>query len=164
MDILADPKQSLILVGSKSFDDASLPFHEKWWKFNYSLDKISEPRINELLAAQCLDNGKALDLPPPNNLIATNFDILSGNAELSTQPQLIKQFDDVADLWYLKDDKFKKPIAIVSLKIYTTDLGFGTSPDASVFAEVWMRVLKENLREFAYLAECAKLKFNIKLV
>jgi len=70
----------------------------------------------------------------------------------------------VADLWYLKDDKFKKPKAIVSLKIYTADLGFGTSPETSVFAEVWKRVLQENLREFAYLAECAKLKFNIQLV
>ena len=159
--ILADPSLSLIIVGSKSFDEASLPIYEKWYKFNYSLEKMSEARINELKAAQCPDNGKALDLPPPNNLIATNFDILSEDAGLSTRPQLVKQFDGLADLWYLKDDKFKKPKAIVSLKIYTTDLSFGTSPETNVFTEVWKRVLEEKLREFAYLAECAKLKFGI---
>ena len=67
-------------------------------------------------------------------------------------------------MWYRKDDKFQKPKAIVSLKIYTTDLGYGTSEEAEVFAEVWKCVLEENLREFAYLAECAKLKFVIQRV
>ena len=34
---------------------------------------------------------------------------------------------------------------------------------ANVFAEVWKRMLSESLREFIYMADCAKLKFSISL-
>ena len=164
VDILADPAKALIIVSSKSFEDSTLPIHEKWYKFNYSLEKMSEERINELRAPNVVDNGKLLDLPPQNNLIATNFDVLAEEQSLSARPQLLSKFDGVADLWYLKDDKFKKPKAIVSCKIYTADLGFGTSPEAAVFAEVWRRVLSETLREFTYMADCAKLDFSASIV
>jgi len=73
-------------VASKSFEDASLPIHEKWYKFNYSLEKMSDERINELRAPQVPDNGKKLDLPPPNNLIATKFDVLPEDESLSARP------------------------------------------------------------------------------
>ena len=53
---------------------------------------------------------------------------------------------------------------MVGCKIYTSDLQFGTSPQATVFAEVWKRVLQEYLREFTYMADCAKLEFNISVV
>mmetsp|Transcript_37380 Transcript_37380/g.49133 ORF Transcript_37380/g.49133 Transcript_37380/m.49133 type:complete len:268 (+) Transcript_37380:756-1559(+) len=86
MDVLADPSKCLIIVASKSFEDASLPIHEKWYKFNYSLEKMSDERINELRAPQVPDNGKKLDLPPPNNLIATKFDVLPEDESLSARP------------------------------------------------------------------------------
>ena len=148
-----------MIAASKSFEDDSLPIHHKWYKFNYSCEKISDARLNELRSPQIEDNGKALDLPPVNNLIAANFDILPEDETFSKCPKLIQQWGDNVDLWYQKDDKFKKPKAIISLKIYTTDLGFGTSPEAQVFSEVWKNLVLERLREFTYLADCAKLKF-----
>lgn len=80
VDILADPAKALIIVSSKSFEDSTLPIHEKWYKFNYSLEKMSEERVNELRAPNVVNNGKLLDLPPQNNLIATNFDVLAEEA------------------------------------------------------------------------------------
>ena len=53
---------------------------------------------------------------------------------------------------------------MVGCKIYTSDLQFGSSPQATVFAEVWKRVLLESLREFTYMADCAKLEFNMAVV
>lgn len=85
-EVLADPANSLVLVSSKSFEQSTLPIHEKWYKFDYSLQKFSEERLAELRAAQVPDNGKALDLPPVNNLIATNFDILPEDTTLSARP------------------------------------------------------------------------------
>ena len=73
-------------------------------------------------AVTVVDNGKNLDLPPFNNLIATNFDILPEDASLSARPLLVQQWDGIADLWYKKDDKFKKPKGIIGCKIYTSDL------------------------------------------
>ena len=158
--MLANPTGCLVLLASKSLEDASLPIHEKWYKFNYSLEKFTETRINELKTASVPDNGKKLDLPPPNNLIAKSFDILPEDASMSARPQLVQQWDGIADLWYKKDDKFKKPKGIVGCKIYTADLGFGTSADATVFTTVWKSMLTEMLREFTYMADCAKLTFN----
>lgn len=76
----------------------------------------------------------------------------------------MQQWDGIADLWFRKDDRFKKPKAIVGCKIYTNDLGFSTSPQAAVFAEVWKRVLQEYLREFTYMADCAKLDFKVAVI
>jgi secreted Zn-dependent insulinase-like peptidase len=46
-----------------------------------------------------------LDLPPKNNLIPTNFDILNQNPELSQSPKLLVSNENY-DLWYKKDDQF----------------------------------------------------------
>ena len=75
-DLLADPQKCIILLSSKSFEDESLPLTQKWYKFNYNLEKFSQERLLELKSATVPDNGKPLDLPKPNNLIAENFDLL----------------------------------------------------------------------------------------
>ena len=76
IDALADPEKCLAILSSKSFENDTLPIHEKWYNHNYSLAKFSEERLQELRAVSVPDNGKSLDLPPPNNLIASNFDLL----------------------------------------------------------------------------------------
>ena len=43
--ILADPSKAIVLLASKSLEDSTLPIQEKWYKFNYSLEKFSEARI-----------------------------------------------------------------------------------------------------------------------
>ena len=85
-----------------------LTINEKWYKFNYSLEKLSEESQN-LLGTRPYnqEDGKLLDLPPPNNLIATNFEILPKDESLSARPQLVKQWTGLADLWFKKDDKFE---------------------------------------------------------
>ena len=44
-EMLADPQKCLVILTSKSFEDETLPINEKWYKFNYSLDKFSEERL-----------------------------------------------------------------------------------------------------------------------
>ena len=129
------------MLSSKSFDEDTLPLNQKWYKFDYSLEKFSQERLAELGAATVPDNGKPLDLPKPNNLIAENFDILPEDQSFSARPQCIQKWDGLADLWYKKDDKFKKPKAIMACKIYTSDLDLGSAPLTSVFSEVWKRML-----------------------
>ena len=90
VETLADPMKALFIVSSKSFKDENLPTHEKWYKFNYSLDKVPEERLVQLSQAEVPDNGKKLDLPPSNNLIAKNFDILPEDSSLSAKPQLVQ--------------------------------------------------------------------------
>lgn len=107
----------------------------------------------------CEIKSKKLGLPPANNLIPKNFDILPKNEECSKKPILLKQWDDT-DLWYKKDDQFEKPKAHVNLKIYTSDCEYGQNAKARVFTTVWLNTFQEYLREFNYMAELAELGFS----
>lgn len=108
----------------------------------------------------CYVDEKKLDFPPRNNLIPKNFSVLPSNSEYSSVPKLLKQWEDT-DLWYKKDDKWKKPKAIVTLKIYITDERYGLDKQARLFTNVWLHVQGEYLREFAYTAGQASLSFSI---
>jgi len=70
---------------SKSFDDASLPLKEKWYKIDYSMEKFSDEFLAKLKAPKIKENGKKLDLPPPNPLLPKKFDILSEDISLSAK-------------------------------------------------------------------------------
>jgi secreted Zn-dependent insulinase-like peptidase len=106
---------------------------------------------------------KRLDLPPPNPLLPKNLDVLPKVDPAQTKPELLRQWADDTDLWYLKDDKFLRPKGIVSLKIYTGDCEFGRTALGRVFVEVWNQVLQEYLREFYYMASMASLHASMTL-
>lgn len=162
--MLADPKRCLALVSSKSFEDSTLPKHEKWYKFDYSLEKFDETLLASFNNPEVVDNGKKLDFPPANNLIPKNFDILPKDESLSAKPILLQQWEGIADLWYKKDDHFLKPKAKVGAKIYTKDLFFGKSSRTRVFALLWHSCMNELLREFTYMADCASLDFDMSIL
>jgi secreted Zn-dependent insulinase-like peptidase len=101
-----------------------------------------------------------LDLPPQNNLLPKNFEILPEDASLSDRVKLLKTWDDT-EIWYKKDDKFKRPKGIVNFKFYTNDCLFSQTSQGRLFAEVWRQCLDEYLREFTYMASCATLNFDV---
>lgn len=71
--------------------------------------------------------------------------------------------DNLATMWYKKDDFFQKPKAIIAVKIMTGDLGLGTDPKTTMFTEVWKETLLESMREYLYLAKSASLTFQVEL-
>lgn len=101
-----------------------------------------------------------MDLPPSNTLIPKNFDILPKAPEMSQKPTLLTSNDNY-DLWYLKDDKFERPKAYVSLKIYTGDCLLGKDPKARTFVNLWSEIQSDYMREFNYMANCANLSFEV---
>jgi secreted Zn-dependent insulinase-like peptidase len=103
---------------------------------------------------------KKLDLPPVNNLIAKNYDVLPKSAPPAKVPQVIKQWED-SDLWYMKDDKFETPKAVVYMKLYTNDNRFGETPRDRLFPIIWRDVFDEFIGEFAYMAEVANLNSSV---
>lgn len=160
--LIADPANTICNLTSKSFTDDQLPNKEKWYKIDYSSQKYSEEQLKLMLNPQVKQNGKSLDLPPANNLIPKNFDVHPEQPEQSKRPVFAAQWDN-ADLWYKKDDKFKKPKGKVAVKIYTNDIHFGTTATSRVFAEMWKACFNEYIREFKYIADCAELTSSITL-
>lgn len=157
--LLADPKNALISLLSKSFKEETLPELEPWYNIKFSSEPYSAEFLATLTNPVVKDNGKKLGLPPPNNLIPSNFDILPECPDHSRQPVFAQEWEN-ADLWFKKDDKFQKPKGNVGMRIYTTDNNFGSAPMSRVFVEVWKGCLEEYLREYKYSAECAELKFS----
>ena len=157
---IANPANTLIFFTSKSFEDSELPQKEKWYSIDYSSQKFSEELLTSLTKPTTNKNGLLLDLPPPNNLLPKNFDIVPEDSTLSERVKLLKTWEDT-EIWYKKDDKFKRPKGIVNFKLYTNDCLFSQTSFGRLFAEVWRQCLDEYLREFNYMASCANLNFEI---
>jgi len=79
------------------------------------IENLTKPKINS--------NGLLLDLPPHNNLLPKNFDILPEDPTVSDRVKLLKTWEDT-EVWYKKDDKFKRPKGIVNFKLYTNNCLF----------------------------------------
>lgn len=157
---LAVPENSMMFLTSKKFKDEQLPLMEKWYSIRYSSNKYSQCLRDTLILPGLKKNGKVLDLPLENVLLPTNFDLLpSTNA---TEIECVKKWDN-GEVWYKKDDKFLRPKGIVNMRLYTTDCQFAKTPQGRLFAEVWLKCLKEFTREFTYMAKCASLDFTANL-
>ena len=155
-ELIADPSNLNIFLRSKTFQD-HCQLEDKWFKTKFSKEPFS-PELQNLMRKPKVDQSKRkLDLPPLNNLLPKNLDILPENPQYASTPQLVKQWADT-DLWYLKDDQFHMPKALVNLKLYTNDCLFGRTTEARVFIEVWTKVLSEVLREYGYMASMANLE------
>ena len=109
---------------------------ERFYSVKYREENIKE---NGLLA-QILDFSQipenAFGLPPQNVLIAKNFDILPTNEEFANEPIKIVSNSKI-ELWFQKDDKFKKPIGNFKAKLFTTDCNFGRNAESKMFLVFW---------------------------
>mmetsp|Transcript_12503 Transcript_12503/g.21036 ORF Transcript_12503/g.21036 Transcript_12503/m.21036 type:complete len:243 (+) Transcript_12503:1089-1817(+) len=148
-----------IFLRSKSFEGKTTEEAE-WYSTKFSSETIPDELLQKMKNPASPVGSKKLDLPPANNLIPKNFDVLAKQEDHSAKPKLIKKWED-CDLWYKKDDKFERPKAIVEMKIYTNDCGFGKNLEGRLFANVWREVQSEYLREFNYMADCANLSFDV---
>lgn len=126
-----------------------------WYKTPYADSKFSES-LKQRMENPKVDLIENLGLPPSNKMIPTNFEIMAENPQYSTKPQLLKSWPET-DLWYKKDDKFKRPKAIIEMKLYTHDNNFGKTSSGRLFANIWSNIVDDYLREFLYMAECATL-------
>lgn len=133
---LANPTNTLVFITSQTFEDVDLPLKEKWYKIDYSSRKFSDEMMSSLRKPVINLNGLKLDLPPQNNLLPKNFEILAEDVSLSDRVKLLKTWDDT-EIWYKKDDKFKRPKGIVNFKFYTNDCLFSQTSQGRLFAEIW---------------------------
>jgi hypothetical protein len=105
-----------------------------------------------------------MGLPPANTLLPKSLDLIS--AEASPIPELVKEWEGDTEVWYMKDNKFKRPKAIINLKIYPKSgllKELGLTVVGRVLAEVWVACIKEHLREFNYMAQMASLELEFTI-
>ena len=129
-----------------------------YYNTKFSTQPFPESLVQKMTSPNCPIKEKRLGLPPPNNLIPKCFDIKAEDKLSAQEPILLKK-DETGEFWFKKDDKFRRPKAIISGNVFTSDCGFGVSTRGRMFATVWDYLLAEYNREFVYNAECAGLKF-----
>lgn len=145
------------MIRSKSYENKDAQDTEPFYGTKYKVEELSAGLKEKMTNPNAIAN---VDLPPKNILIPKNFDVLNKNPEYSQKPQLLKQTDSY-DLWYQKDDKFERPKAYVSLKIYSDDCLLGKDPKSRVFVNLWNEVAGEYMREFNYMANCANMSLEV---
>lgn len=76
-----------------------------------------------------------INVPEPegNNYVPQNMEMLELFPEYTKQPVKL----DSGDSWYMQDEKFQHPKAIVHLQIKTRDLDLGTDPQTQLFVILW---------------------------
>lgn len=156
--MIADPRNSMIFLTSKTLDQAMMTQREPWYGIDFIAQKFSAAQLD--LMCNPLLPKHSLGLPPANMLLASNTILVSD--ENSKEPVKIASWPE-GQVWFKHDAEFRRPKGILGLKIYTSDHGFGNCPKARVFAEVWHGCFNEYVREFSYMADCADLSFTWNL-
>jgi insulysin len=137
-----------------------------WFGTKYCLSDYTPELLSIMSNPNLHYPGIKVGLPPKNTLLPNRLDIEPEETEYSRVPKKIKEWQGDTEVWYKKDDKFKRPKAFINIKIYPhggLHANLGKTVEGKMFAEIWEAAIKEYLREFKYMAEMASLEFKIKV-
>ena len=106
-----------------------------------------------------------IDLPEPNPFIAKNFDIFYKGTPTDQSikmdvPELIRQ-DNKVSFYFLQDKEFLLPKVQMNIMIHVDIQSSYYDPEIGVMSSLWVKELKDYLRDLNYQAELADLKFEI---
>ncbi|XP_008428221.1 insulin-degrading enzyme isoform X2 [Poecilia reticulata] len=151
------PENVRVAVVSKSFEGQT-DRTEEWYGTQYKQEAISEESIQNWANADL--NGK-FKLPMRNEFIPTNFEIYPLEKDSPSVPTLIKD-TAMSKVWFKQDDKFFLPKACLNFEFFSRYLY--TDPVHCNMTYLFLRLLKDNLREYAYPAHLAGLVYDISAV
>lgn len=104
MDMLT-PDNVNVIIYDRNLQDKDLDKTEPWFGTKYNVKEISHSSIEEWKTAEPYPE---FHLPEPNIYITTNFDLIELPQNISQYPTKVVS-DEVMDLWYRPDPKFRLP-------------------------------------------------------
>ncbi|TGZ79465.1 LuxS/MPP-like metallohydrolase [Ascodesmis nigricans] len=138
---------------------------EHWYGTEYRVEKIPQETLKKIqgTAVQGAGVGKGLEkelhLPHRNEFIPTNFTVQKKEVETPQKiPALIKN-NDLARVWYKKDDTFWVPKANVYMCL-RNPMVYAT-PGNMITTRIFCDLVKDDLGEYAYDAEISGLDYQI---
>eukprot|EP01127_Copromyxa_protea_P010614 TRINITY_DN2597_c0_g1_i1.p1 TRINITY_DN2597_c0_g1~~TRINITY_DN2597_c0_g1_i1.p1 ORF type:complete len:920 (-),score=181.97 TRINITY_DN2597_c0_g1_i1:22-2781(-) len=147
------PNNMNVTVTSKSFQGKTTQV-EQWYKVNYNITDIDPAFIKEL---ENVGDNNELFLPQPNPFIPDDFSLLQPSAEhVAATPKAL--VGDNWTLWYKFDTVFGIPKAYQIIDLITPLVY--TSPEASVMASIFCKLVQDSLNEFSYAAKIANLSYS----
>ena len=117
--------------------------------------------VDQQWLSQWRDSGvnAEITLPEPNRFLPDNFALQSlPDKPLQSAPQLIVEGDRLR-LWFKQDHEYRVPKADIYLNIKSSLAN--QSPRTTALAVMYMELVKDQLREYAYPAMVAGLDFEL---
>ena len=163
-----NPDNVLWLISSPTFaDHLTHPLTEKWYGTQYERVELDVPLQNQLRTALASDFPE-LALPQVNDMIATDFELLSTDFRNSLpfdKPQCIAlssgsmSYKPDMQLWYKPDNVFDMPK--VNLLFHFPSSIAGSTPQAAVATQIFVEWIQEQVNEYTYLASMAGLHCEV---
>lgn len=143
-----------ILLSSKDFTTDRV---DPWYGTRFKVLNTDEiaPYINSETDADWLS---MLRLPGPNDMLATNFELVESPGQVFVEPEATPrciQDSNVCRLWYKPDITFRMPKVNVMV-MFRTPL-VCNSPQNAVLAALWTELVQEFCNSFSYVASMAGL-------
>ncbi|XP_064174162.1 insulin-degrading enzyme isoform X1 [Anguilla rostrata] len=148
------PEHVRVAVVSKSFEGQTDRV-EEWYSTQYKQEAISDEVIKKWENADL--NGK-FKLPMRNEFIPANFEIYPLEKDSPSFPSLIKD-TAMSKVWFKQDDKFFLPKACLNFEFFSRYLY--ADPLHCNMTYLLLRLLKDDLKEYAYAARLAGLVYAV---
>lgn len=148
------PENMRITLISKAFEGKT-DRKEQYYGISYSYEHIAQERVDRWTKVGFNEN---LKLHTPNPYIPSNLGLVEREQEEHQVPVLIKQ-DELADVWFLQDNKFKTPRAFYG--IYLKNPFSRSDPAARILMVLYCLLVNESLEEDARLAGQAGIDFTL---
>ncbi|XP_029496768.1 insulin-degrading enzyme-like isoform X2 [Oncorhynchus nerka] len=148
------PEYVRVAVVSKSFEGQT-DKTEEWYGTHYKQEPIADEILKKWGNADF--NGK-FKLPMKNEFIPTNFDIYPLEKDSPSAPTLIKD-TAMSKVWFKQDDKFFLPKACLNFEFFSRYLY--SDPLHCNMTYLFLRLLKDDLKEYTYAARLAGLVYGI---
>jgi len=174
------PDNCQIQITSSTFKDQAGGWEkEKWYGTQYQMVPFTEEERTRWGEAQ--GTIPSLKLATPNEFIPSDFDLkcdqpeqLASSQHLSAEeardlpPAVVREpvspvtgKYDAFRVWHKMDTTFRVPKASLIMRLLCGREGYYSSPLAMSLARLYVKMVKEELKEYAYDATCAGLRYGI---
>jgi insulysin len=135
---------------------------EKWYGTEYTYEKIPADFLEEIkhaASSTLKDRLAELHLPHENQFIPTRLEVEKKEVkEPAIEPKLIRN-DEVARIWFKKDDTFWVPKA--NLFVTCRNTLPNATAENSLKARLYTDIVRDALEEYSYDAELAGLDYSV---
>ncbi|PSN57801.1 Insulin-degrading enzyme [Blattella germanica] len=145
------PENIRVAVVGQKFEPETTEI-EKWYGTKYKLEKIPD---TEWRSSDLCDD---LKLPPKNEFIPTDFDLMAQEENAPTYPMII-QDTPLSRVWFKQDDEFLLPKANLSFE-FVSPLAY-LDPVSCNMTYMFVQLFKDALNEYAYAAELAGMRWEL---
>ncbi|XP_049939528.1 insulin-degrading enzyme [Schistocerca serialis cubense] len=153
MDYLTPQNIRIAVVGRK-FEEL-VDQTEKWYGTKYKLEEIPQETLKRWEETNLCED---LKLPPKNEFIPTDFDLLPREDNAPEHPTII-QNTPLTRVWFKQDDEFLLPKANLSFE-FVSPLAY-LDPVSCNMTYMFVLLFKDALNEYAYAAELAGLRWEL---